>query len=197
VENQPYVHYRKGSVAMYALKEAIGEAAVNRALARFVERYAFRGPPYPRSGDLIALFREEAGEDHQQLITDLFERITLYDLAVTHAVAEPLGDGRHRVTLTVSARKLYADGEGRETEAALDQYLPVGVFPAGDGSLGPNDLPPPLALAPYRITSGTTTLTLEVDGLPERAGIDPYVTMIDRNPDDNLHRVTMQRNARR
>jgi ABC-type transport system involved in multi-copper enzyme maturation permease subunit len=32
VENQPYIHYRKGSLAMYLLKDQIGEAAVNRAL---------------------------------------------------------------------------------------------------------------------------------------------------------------------
>ena len=35
VENQAYIHYRKGAVAMYLLQERLGEAAVNRALARF------------------------------------------------------------------------------------------------------------------------------------------------------------------
>jgi ABC-type transport system involved in multi-copper enzyme maturation permease subunit len=192
VENQPYVHYRKGSIAMYALRDAIGESAVNRALARFVDRHAFQGPPFPQTGDLLALFREEAGPAHEQLITDLFERITVYDLAVDEATARPLGDGRHRVTLTVSARKLYADGQGREQEAPLEQMLDVGVFPAADPSLGPNDLPPPLVLEKHRISSGTRTLEFVVDGVPERVGIDPYVKMIDRNPDDNLRRVTPQ-----
>lgn len=193
VENQPYVHYRKGSVAMYALRDAIGEAAVNRALARFLDRYAFQGPPFPQTGDLLALFREEAGPEHDELIIDLFERITLYDLTVDEATAQPLGDGRHRVSLTVSARKLYADGEGREQEAPLDQRMDVGVFPAPDASadLGPNDLPAPLALEKRSIRSGTQTLEFVVDGVPERVGIDPYVKMIDRNPDDNLRTVTV------
>src|SRR6185437_5605301 len=46
-EDQPYIHYRKGSLAMYALQDYIGEDAVNRALASFVHKWAFRGPPYP------------------------------------------------------------------------------------------------------------------------------------------------------
>ena len=34
VENQPYIHYRKGSLAMYALRDYIGEETLNAALAR-------------------------------------------------------------------------------------------------------------------------------------------------------------------
>jgi ABC-type transport system involved in multi-copper enzyme maturation permease subunit len=57
VENQPYIHYRKGAVAMYLLQERLGEAAVNRALARFDARFRFKGAPYLRSVDLIDEFR--------------------------------------------------------------------------------------------------------------------------------------------
>ncbi|HEU4498109.1 MAG TPA: M1 family aminopeptidase, partial [Sphingomicrobium sp.] len=93
VENQQYVHYRKGSVAMYLLQERLGEDAVNRALARFVAKYRFKGAPYLRSIDLIAEFRKEAKTpEQQQLITDLFERITLYDLKVKDAVVRRDGD---------------------------------------------------------------------------------------------------------
>ncbi|HEX5644149.1 MAG TPA: M1 family aminopeptidase, partial [Erythrobacter sp.] len=84
VENQNYVHYRKGAVVMYLLQERLGEAAVNRALSRFITRFRFKGAPYLRSVDLIDEFRKEAKTpEQQQLITDLFEKITLYDLKVT------------------------------------------------------------------------------------------------------------------
>ena len=43
VENQDYIHYRKGSLAMYLLQERLGEDAVNRALARFVAKYPLQG----------------------------------------------------------------------------------------------------------------------------------------------------------
>lgn len=54
VENQPYVHYRKGSLAMYALADYLGEDVVNRSLAAFVARYAYTEPPYPTAKDLVA-----------------------------------------------------------------------------------------------------------------------------------------------
>ena len=45
VENQGYIHYRKGSLAMYAIKDAIGEDAVNRALRRVIDQHAYAGAP--------------------------------------------------------------------------------------------------------------------------------------------------------
>ena len=115
VENQGYVHYRKGAVAMYLLQERLGEAAVNRALARFDAKFRFKGAPYLRSTDLIDELRKEAKTpEQQQLITDLFERITLYDLKVTDASTRKAGN-EWVTSLTVSADKAYASGKGAET----------------------------------------------------------------------------------
>src|SRR6185369_8950198 len=69
-ENQAYIHYRKGSLAMYALQDAIGEEAVNRALAAYVKKYAFQGPPYTISRDLLAEFRAVTPPESQPLIAD-------------------------------------------------------------------------------------------------------------------------------
>ena len=44
--NQGYIHYRKGSVAMYYLKEMIGEEQVNAALRTMIDSFAYSGPPY-------------------------------------------------------------------------------------------------------------------------------------------------------
>jgi ABC-2 type transport system permease protein len=189
VEDQGYIHYRKGSVAMYALKDAIGEDALNRALRSFLAKYAFRETPFPRSGDLIAEFRAVAAPEHQQLITDLFERIVLWDLAVESVSTEAIDDGRTRVTLEVRAAKREADGQGRETEVPLDEVLDLGVYPKADASLGERDLPEPLAFERVRVRSGTNRFEVVVDGEPDRVGIDPLAKRIDRNPDDNLRRV--------
>jgi ABC-2 type transport system permease protein len=83
VENQQYIHYRKGAMVMYLLRDQIGEEAVNRALASLLQRYAFHPAPYARSLDLVAALRANAPADKQALITDLFEKVTLYDLKTT------------------------------------------------------------------------------------------------------------------
>lgn len=192
VENQPYIHYQKGGVVMYLLADRIGEEKVNRALRRLLARYAFKGAPYPRSQDLVDLLRAEAGNDFaaQKLITDLFERITVYDLKTRTAAVRKRADGRYDVTLTVEARKMYADGQGRETPAPMDgELFDLGVFTAepGKGGFSSKDVAY-FRLAPLR--SGTQSVTVTVDRAPRFAGVDPYNKFIDRNSDDNAIRVS-------
>lgn len=189
VEDQPYVHYRKGSVAMYALKDAIGEDAVNRALRKVLNRYAFKAAPFPMSGDLIDAFRAEAPADKQAFITALFEKITLWDLSVTDVQVQATDDGKYRVTMTVATKQFEADGGGRETEVPLDVWLDVAVFGEASADLGESDLPTPLVIEKRRFDTATSTLEFVVDQKPARVGIDPYNKIIDRNPDDNLKRI--------
>ena len=188
VETQPYIYYRKGSVVMYRLQDEIGEAAVNRALRRLIARFAFKGAPYPTSRDLIAAIRAEAPADKQALITDLFEKITLYDVKVGRAESRRRADGRYDVILTIDARKLYADGRGKETEAPLNEALDVGVFEAEPGKKGFT----PARVQSFQrvaIRSGRQMFRVTVDKPPRFAGVDPYNKLIDRNSGDNVLRV--------
>ncbi len=80
---------------------------------------------------------------HQDLITDLFEKITLYDFSVADASVEKLGD-EWEVSFTVKAAKFYADGQGREEAAPLDLAVDVAVFPEAMETLEDYQLPTPL-----------------------------------------------------
>ena len=190
VENQPYIHYRKGALVMYLLKDQLGEAAVNRALRKFLAQYAFKGPPYASSKDLVALFRAEAPADKQQLITDLFEKITLYDLKATGLVVKKRPDGRFDVRLTVSARKLYATGKGHEDETPIREResFDVGLFTAkpGDGGFGRRNV---VLFRPTPLKSGAQVLEFVTDKAPTFGGIDPYNKYIDRDSNDNVVRA--------
>ncbi|MEW6704850.1 MAG: M1 family aminopeptidase [Pseudomonadota bacterium] len=191
VENQGYIHYRKGTLAMYWLREALGEDTVNRAMKKLLAQYAFKPAPYPNTRDFIALLRAEAGTQHDPLITDLLEKITLLDVKVSDATATRRTDGKYEVTLKVEARKLYADGQGKETEAPLDEPFEVGVFSAEPGSAG-FKADAVLRFERQRVKTGAQTLTLVVDREPRFAGVDPYNKRIDRNGDDNLKPVTLK-----
>ena len=189
VENQPYIHYRKGAVAMYLLQERLGEDAVDRALARFLTRFRFKGAPYERSVDLVDEFRKEAKTPaQQQLITDLFEKITLYDLKVQGASTKRDATG-WTTTLTVAADKYYANGRGAETKAALSEPIEVGLFTArpGLGAFSARDV---IVMGREPIKSGAQKITLHTKEKPTFAGVDPYNYYIDRNSDDNVKDVT-------
>jgi ABC-2 type transport system permease protein len=189
VEEQGYIHYRKGAVAMYLLQERLGEDAVNRALSRFLAKWRFKGPPYPRSLDLIAEYRAEAKTpEQQQLITDLFDKITLYDLKVTDAVTKKDKDG-WTTTLTVAADKFYADGKGNETRTALNEPIEIGLFTArpGLGAFSSKDV---VVMNRRPIHSGVQKMTIHSKAKPSFAGVDPYNFYIDRNSDDNVKDVS-------
>jgi aminopeptidase N len=175
---------------MYFLRNEVGEEAVNRALQRLISEYAFKTAPYPSSSDFVRMLREEAGPAHQELITDLFEKITLYDAKTTSATRKPLADGGWEVTLTIDAKKLYADGLGKETEADLNEPFEIGVFTRKPESreFTRADV---LAFERRGLKSGvqTVTLVLPAGAEPAFAGIDPYLKRIDRNADDNITAV--------
>ena len=193
VENQPYIHYRKGSLVMYLLRDRLGEAKVNAALRTLLQQYAFKGAPYPRSQDLVDALRAQAGADPaaQQLITDLFENITLYDLKTRTAAVTKRADGRYDVTLTLEAKKVYADGRGKETPVPIPagEVFDIGVFTAEPGKPGfsAKDV---LMFRTTGLRSGVQTMTVTVPRAPKFAGVDPYNKQIDRNSDDNAIRVT-------
>lgn len=191
VENQAYIHYEKGALAMYWLKEVAGEDVVNRALQKLLAEFAFKAAPYPSSTDFIRLLRAEAGPQHELLITDLFENITLYDMKATDATATKRADGKFDVSFTVEGKKLYADGKGKETEAALDEPFDIGVFTDEPGKKG-YKRESVLLMERRQMKSGKQVISLVVNSPPKFVGVDPYNKRIDRNSDDNLTKVEMK-----
>ena len=190
VENQPYIHYRKGSLVMYALKDYLGEDLVDRTLQRFDHQFAFAPPPYPTTDDFLADLTAEAPPDSAPLIDDLFHRITLFDNRIVEATATRRADGRYDVHLRVHAAKLYADGTGKETPAHVTIPMDIGVFARGaDGTESTEKV---LYLTKHSLPDGDSSLTVTVDGEPYQAGIDPYNKLIDRVPDDNRMKVTIE-----
>ncbi|MFL6591236.1 MAG: M1 family aminopeptidase [Luteimonas sp.] len=190
VENQQYIHYRKGSLVFYRLREELGEPALNRALHRFLVDWSYKPPPYPTTLDLLSFIRAEARPDQQGLITDLFEKISFYDDRVVDATAKRRADGRYEVTLKLHAAKRYADGKGKETPGRLDDWMDVGVFARGPSGKEADEKV--LYLKRHHITGEDPVITVVVDQAPYEAGLDPYNKLIDRVSDDNRKRVAVQ-----
>lgn len=188
VENQPYIHYRKGSLVFYALEDAIGADALDRALSRYVAEVAYQEPPYTYTPDLMKHLREATPPAQRGLLADLFERITLFDLRATSATWTKRPGGKYLVRLAVDAKKLRADGKGVETTLPLDESIDVGVF--GEREKDGEKEETVLYLAKHRLNREKTTIELVVDDKPSEAGIDPLNQRVDRTSDDNRMKVT-------
>ena len=185
-ETQTFVVYNKGAVAMALLQERLGEEAVNRALRRLLARFRFRNAPYPTSLDLIRELRAEAKNAEQQaLITDLFERVTIYDLRASTPTARRLANGKWAVSVPIEARKYLAGRDGAETQIGLNERIEIGMFTATPGS-GAFNRRNVIAIERRPVRSGKQIVKFIVDRKPLHAGIDPYNYYIDRNSADNV-----------
>jgi aminopeptidase N len=180
VDGEPYIHYGKGSLVMYALQDYIGEDALDAVLAKFIAEKRFQSPPYTDSRELVAAIRAATPPELSYVVEDLFETITLYENRAKRATSKLRADGRYDVQIEVTAKKVRASELGAETEVALHDFIDVGVL-GKDGKV--------LALRREKIDSNEATFTMVVDEKPLKAGIDPLDKLIDRNPDDNVTRV--------
>lgn len=179
-ENQPYIQYRKGSLAMYQLQDIIGEAKVNGALRQLLTQYGHRSGPYPSVNALVEALRQVTPPEQAYLIDDLFNHIVLYENHAVAATARKLNDGRYEVTLHVSAAKVRAGELGEERDVALGDWIDIGVDDKDGNSL---------LRERKLVTQKDNHYTVLVNGRPARAGIDPDNKLIDRKPDDNMINV--------
>jgi ABC-2 type transport system permease protein len=188
-ENQQYIHYRKGSVIMMALKDRLGEQRLNSALHNFLAKYKYQSTPYPTTLDLIAYINQDTNEKEQQFVSNLFEYISLYDLKTTDVkvVAVENEPELYDVTLTIEAALKRADGQGKETDIEFSDLVDIGLFSADPEDLSAQDFV--LYLAKHQIKTGTNTITVRVKGKPEYAGVDPFVKLVDRDSADNIYHL--------
>jgi aminopeptidase N len=182
VEDQSYLSYRKGAVALYTLRDQLGESAINTALRRYVEKFHHDGPPYATAVDMLDELRAVTPDSMKSLITDLFETITLWEVKADSATVERMADGKYQVSLYVDAKKMRSDSLGRQSEIPMNDLIEIGVFgESKDGALGE-----PIYLERQRIHSGKQAIRVVVSREPKRAGIDPYDKTIDRERVDNI-----------
>lgn len=184
VTNHANVVYQKGPLALFALRQYVGEGPMNAALRRLVARHGSGRPPFATSRDLYRELKAATPPEYHYLLTDFLQTITLWDLRTTAIAAEPAGNGAWRVTLDVEAQKVRADGSGKETEVAMNDLVEIGVF--GDATADP------LYLQKHRIRSGRQRISVVVKGTPARAGVDPQLLLIDRNWSDNLRPIVVE-----
>ncbi|KAA9340969.1 ABC transporter permease/M1 family aminopeptidase [Adhaeribacter soli] len=190
VEGQDYIYYQKGSIVMYALADYLGEDKLNAAIKGYLQEVKFQQAPYTTSLDFLRHIKKATPDSLQYLVKDMFENITLYENKANEPTYTQLKDGRYKVTLTLDAKKYYADSLGNEKEAKMNDFVDVAVFTYKKEKGAAKGKDVPVYFEKKRLKSGQNKLEIFVKEKPSKAGIDPYNKLIDRTPDDNLKAVT-------
>jgi ABC-2 type transport system permease protein len=187
--DQWYIWGGKAGLALYTLKDLMGEDSLNAALRDFKDAYAFKKQaPFAGSNDLYRYLQKHVPDSLQYYLTDTWQKITLYDNKVTELKAIPTGKNNlYKVTLTVNVDKVWIDDKGNDVPAKnMNDYIDIGVFAANVINKEGRTVTSPLYLQRYKLTAGKHTVNIMVKGKPVNAGIDPYNKLIDRIPDDNV-----------
>jgi ABC-2 type transport system permease protein len=190
----PYLSYRKGPYAMFAVSEYIGRDRVNAALRAMLAKYGSGAAPLPTTLDLYRELQAVTPDEFQYLLRDYFERNVFWELEADRATMEARVDGAWQVTLDVTARKIVVDPQGNENDQPMDEWIEIGVFAQNPNRERQDQLGKTLYLERHRIRQGQQTITMTVPELPVRAGIDPYHLLFEwdgdyRNRLDNFVRV--------
>ncbi|HTE02028.1 MAG TPA: hypothetical protein VK668_22220 [Mucilaginibacter sp.] len=187
--NQWFEWSEKTSVALYGLRDLIGEDSLNNALREFKNAYAFKSkPPYAGTNDLYRYLQKHVPDSMQYFLTDTWQKVTLYDNKIIDVKAVATGNkDEYKVTINVNVDKAWIDKKGNDVPAKnMNDYMDIGVFAANTNNKEGRSQVNPLYLKKYKFTAGKHTINVIVKGKPMRVGIDPYAKLIDRQPNDNL-----------
>jgi ABC-type transport system involved in multi-copper enzyme maturation permease subunit len=182
VQNQSYLIYNKGSLVMYALKEYLGEDAVNLALRRLTDKFALNPGQFVTVLDLIHELKGVTPDHLQYLISDLFENIILYDLSVTSAVTT-IENGQYQISASIDTRKFIADKLGLETEVKINDLIPVEVK---------NEEGKIIYQGMVRIKSGKQNLEFSTSEKPAVIQLDPMGCLIERDKTNNKKKINWE-----
>jgi len=182
----------KASVALYGLRDLIGEDSINAALREFKEAYSFKtNGPFAGANDLYRYLDKHVPDSLKYYLIDTWQKITLYDNKVVDVKATPTGKpNEYRVTMTVDIAKAWIDDKGNDIPVTtMNDYIYIGIFAENNKDTKGRFQANPLYLKKQKLTIGKHTFSTVVSGKPVSVGIDPYAILIDRQPNDNMKNI--------
>jgi ABC-2 type transport system permease protein len=181
---QSYLGYKKSTVVMYALQDYIGEDSVGKALGRIVDKYGYRIDTFATAANLVEEFYKVTPDSLKYLVNDLFNKITLYENKMIDASYTKSGNNNYKVNLNLETTKYYADSAGNQTKAPMNDYIYVSLM---------DDTGKAFYHKKHLFTKNDNNLIISTNQIPSKAGIDPYLVLIDREMDDNVCEVAVEK----
>lgn len=203
-DGQGYIHYQKGSMALYALSDYIGEEKMNGAIKKFINKVKFQEPPYATSIEFVNHLKEATPDSLQYVIEDMFETITLYKNRITEAKVTELDNGKFQVDIEFQVAKYKNDEKGKRfygeqigdtityktdkmkkpiLSSKLQDYIDIGIFMEDEIDGKKEEVE--LYFKKHKITTIQNKLSIIVDRKPTEVGVDPYNKLIDTQSEDN------------
>ncbi|PQJ20813.1 M1 family metallopeptidase [Tenacibaculum sp. SG-28] len=189
VENEDHIYYRKGVLVMHALQAYIGEDKVNLALRNFIKDWNLISPSffqekYPTTEDLMQYLKEVTPDMYQNTLTDLLEKVTIYDCKILDVICRERNDKNYELRITVGAKKYHILENGTKQVAPLKDWIDIEIY--GENADGSSKI---IALKEYKLDKNKSSFTILLSEKPSKVSIDPYYKLIEKNTTDNQKQI--------
>jgi ABC-2 type transport system permease protein len=178
--DQNYVHYQKGGLIFYAVKEMIGEQALNKVLKEFIQRHRV-SMIAARPEDLVADLLKVVPDEQKSTIKDFFTQVVTYTLAVKVVGVKKIANEQYQVDLRINADKNIRQ---KTTKEPLYLTIDLAFFDQIERDWN-KDLKP-FYLRKQVLKDGTNELSVILKQKPKVVSIDPYAYLLDTNLEDNM-----------
>lgn len=180
---QNNVHYQKGGLVMYAVKELLGEQIFNKTLKDLVTKHAYPNQR-AKATDLLNALLAVSDKEHQPFINESFKDVVNYEMAIKILSCKPLSNGKFSVDLQVNIGK-HKQGEAKLLAPDMDVDLAFFNQPQLDLDKDTK----PFYIKKYRFNKLATTVNVITDHKPKTIAIDPYAYLLDANLKDNFQEL--------
>jgi ABC-2 type transport system permease protein len=174
----PYLAYRKGPFAFYALGEYIGHDKVNIAFRRLKEQGNKSGAPLTTTRDLYRELKTVTPDSMQYFLHDLFEVNSYWKFNIEHAKAKQVKNGMWQTEIELSAEKSVYDEKGTQRKAPMNDWVEVGLFAEKSGSKEK------IYLQKHCLHQGKHMLIITSKIKPSQVSIDPRLLLIYTKTND-------------
>jgi len=191
--DKTYIPYQKGSLALYSMRDFLGEEKFNQALRTYLEKVKFQQAPYTIPEEMVDYMRQATPDSLKYLIHDLFETVTLYDNRLKSYDVIKLSNGKYQVVINFIVTKfrsengkkvfagnnghtlMYNDGQSSINSLPLADYIEIGVYSVKGEEL---------YLRKCFVSDISNTLTIEIDEAPGLVAVDPLVKLLNIHSDN-------------
>lgn len=181
---EQYLAYSKGAIVLNAIRELIGETALNRALKNLISKHNIDATATSLNF-LEELYKVSSKENHK-LIDDWVKRIITYDLSIKTATYKKLKNNTYEVKVIVAAQRYLTNKNGKEDKININELINIAVYNSHPKDFTENET---LYLKSHRINGEEIEFNCIVNEIPKYISIDPHFTRLDRTISDNIKMI--------
>jgi len=175
-----HVAYRKGMVVMNALSKLLGEENLEAALREYCTSFAFKGPDFTISSDMISIIQKHAPAEKMHLVSEMLETVSWFDNQIKKIHIKDGNDTSKDITVSFNVNRIQMMESGENMTVPVNMPITVAA----------------LDVSGYEICRETKWITghqgeiilyISSDAAkPEKLVLDPDHLLLDKDLVDNV-----------